>query len=112
MIVTLGCTGYETKQGELVVKEDTNSFLEELKSNTTSIASTPLFPQAKTRAGMTDSSFNMDDYITLHVEFLSDATDVHKELLNYVQTIQDISDLHRITAAEFSIVPNGQKKCT
>ncbi|MCR5077632.1 MAG: hypothetical protein K6A82_06310 [Prevotella sp.] len=34
---------------------------------------------------------------------------MQKELLNYVQTIQDVVDLHRMTAAEFSVVPNGQK---
>lgn len=31
-----------------------------------------------------------------------------KNYLNYVRTVQDVSDFHRITAADFSIVPNMQ----
>ena len=108
VIASIGCTNIESNQGGEVVKDETRNFFKELTLNVPAIASTQLIPTGKTRASNAKDSINTSNYVTLHADFPEDATEIQKKLLKYVRTVQDVSDFHRITAADFSIVPNMQ----
>lgn len=108
VIALIGCTNIESNQGGEVVKDETRNFFKALTLNVPAIASTQLIPTGKTRASNAKDSINTSNYVTLHADFPEDATEIQKKLLKYVRTVQDVSDFHRITAADFSIVPNMQ----
>ena len=91
-----------------MVKDETRNFFKALTLNVPAIASTQLIPTGKTRASNAKDSINTSNYVTLHADFPEDTTEIQKKLLKYVRTVQDVSDFHRITAADFSIVPNMQ----
>lgn len=81
------------------VSDNADAFMSALCQGYYGLETTSLMPSASTRGGM----FDANDCVIVKVSFPADATPEEKELVHYVKTIQDLSSLYRITAADLTI---------
>ena len=91
-------TSCKSDEALVQVTPEAKTFLDFYGSNYESITTKSISPTSKTRSGaQIDESST-----TLYVNYPADTEDAIKDLCNLVSSAQDISALHRLTAAEFS----------
>lgn len=95
MVLHLAKVGKESTQ----VTPEAENFLSFYEKNYQSITTESLKQSGKTRSAVTQKN---DDCITLYVNYPEDTSDPIKNLSFLVSSAQDISALHRLTAAEFT----------